>query len=1348
MSYTPPNGGVLGLAFGGSDTSAPGASVNLEFDGSFVSVGRVRTVGGMQADRIPAPGVVLVSRPLRAWGVDLAAVSAPVIERVALRAQPVGIEAGSAGQPEYVRWRRFLTPAAIGPSASPIAVERVRLPGGYNAPPGGGLFLNWFASPYSAPPGSTVQLEFGAVGYGYVWPSMGDLARFGVHMMVQPSGILPAGLAALSMGLPGVQNGINTLRPGGISGQAFGAISLVKRATALLHAGGDALSVGDAKIWNLRQHLAPSWPVWELDGKPFVGGGVKTVGVAGTASLLFGSASVVNTTGEQTVTPEGIAPPGLPLPLLSPRALFAAGIGSPGFGNVVVQRHPATQGLDAATYGVPEIGPWHRPLLPEGLDTHLPGYPVVADLARRVYSRSVLEAGLFGDVQIANRSKRIDVSGLSDAAVGDWATLESNRRAVTAAGWGSERMGDDEIANKTPSIAPAGIESLMGPSADVGYAIRGVLPSGVDLLALGVPAMSKTPSVQPLGFASDLGEPTVWPAVRTVGALGADLAKDGLPEIGFRFRHLPIQGFAADLHGDLWVEHGTRQYELLGFSSTAYGALTVGYLTRIIAPGGISEDPPYTHRVGGLRFLSPDGFDAARFGERIIPEQQAAYPLGFAGESGWPEVELWRRPVGPIGFLATGNEPADRMGKPRAWNLRQYVQQDYDSGSGLVPPEGARWTLIENRNRVMRTSGQVMSKVAVPQIDNNARTLLPIGVDARDPSPFYKAGMVAYRIRYLPTEGLDAPYIPGWTAVHNAARLLAPAGFNAQRLGAGVIENIRRNFPGIGNFETAEWGLPMVADRVRWLSFEGRFTIDAPPIPLPETKLHSRYINPTGVDTARMGWASLEIHWTLITPRWTMQNLYGLPSVKNLTPEIPMNGWAFDEYGDTHIRLQWRPVFAIGDQVQMMGRPEIAYRDRLVFLAGFSSQAIGSKLKVQRLGSVPYVLQYIELDIPAEEGKPKIEGYGIEPPEDDVTKTQFGKLVINQQVIYPRQDKTSTLFGMARVTANTIRVEPGYFDLLVSDETRVELRVRTVHAPKEDEFIEPEDLPSPRISPWTIWAMTEAPEQAKRNYQKPATFLHPVDGFIRDPGAIFGDTTVMLKNRPIRVPGGDELSLIWSLTRYGVASVSLWKQRIEPRGINSFRTGWHSLPGPRTLEQFDSEDELQVGRCQVGFLEPDGPRSVLPQGKGMQQMGEAQIELFNRTLPVLGFMANRMGQSLLADSPYMWQGLRVGPRMPTIPDGFNAELIGDGTWISYRVRELLGDGYDAFTCDYDLLAFDERMRVMRGAAGAGGGGLPQQTRTLAPGGFESFATNASDLRLSAHYIHPDGYADQYRKGAF
>ena len=141
------------------------------------------------------------------------------------------------------------------------------------------------------------------------------------------------------------------------------------------------------------------------------------------------------------------------------------------------------------------------------------------------------------------------------------------------------------------------------------------------------------------------------------------------------------------------------------------------------------------------------------------------------------------------------------------------------------------------------------------------------------------------------------------------------------------------------------------------------------------------------------------------------------------------------------------------------------------------------------------------------------------------------------------------------------------------------------------------------------------------------------------------------------------------------------------------------------------------------------------------RIGDARVELFNRTLNLSGFDSLAMGATSGSDAPYAWQSLHVGEPMPTLPDGRDMSVFGD-TWVSSRVRGIEPEGADFFVCDYDFLDFSKRMRVTRAA-------IPKPpTQTAGAKGFCAFLSSAGNARPGAAYIRPDGNADMFRKGAF
>lgn len=1337
MPYVPPSGELLELAFAGEYQSPPGASVNLELDASTDADVRQATVAS-SGSRVGTPSL-LITPIARAAGVDTSRIGRVSVGTDTPRIAPPGIDSTIvAGTPEYVRWRQFIEPPSLPRTIWPLGTLRARLSGGYNPPPSESLILNWFGEPYSPPPATSVQLEFGALGYGYVWPAMGDVSEYGTPAVSFPVGLRPSGIAPPPLGLASVQTSTNELRASGLYATLFGMPHLQLTGVAVSPSGIVPGAAGTPSIWNLLQFLRPAAFSDGEYGTAFVQGGVKHVTPNGYSATVFGLAVVINTTADQFVTGAGrIAPPGVAGPDVSPRSLFPFGIHGSAYGTPLVQRTPSPYGFDTMVFGQPSIEYWTKWLRPSGIEPGEPGYPRVFDPTQKVFPSSVLRSTVFGDVTIINQKRYIRVPGEDYFQGSDWAQVESNRRYITATGLLATGFGDTNIRNRWPTVAPFGFDAMRPPSdteTGIGYSVRYLRPSGIYRTAYGRPTLTKTPEIAPEGFAGELGTPTVWYKIRRIEANGHDLSRIDEPTIWFRYRHVAAPGFASDSYGATKLEHSTRRLETRGSAFMVLGSPSIQALNRTISPAGIFEDFATGHMVGTDRWLRPVGYDAARFGTRIIPEIQNLYPQGFTGLYGLPTIWNETLLVKPAGFLTVGMQPADRWGLSRVFNSDQYITMYFDPDSHLNPPAWPQWTSIENRNRVMRTTGSDMARLGLPQIDNNARQMLPAGILPPDPPAHYQAGLVAYRIRHAQLEGIEPPYLSTWAVVYNDAFVLRPSGFVATQFGTAVAENTRRYFPYIGGFDTSAYGYPMVADRVRRIEFESRYTIAPPPIPLPEAKLYTRYVTHQGSDMFGQGWASLSIHRTIITPRWTHQDFFGWPETRNLTPELRTRGRNTEEFGEAFIRLEWRPVGPTGTSMQLFGQPQIADRDRTITVHGWRSGAVGDKLRVIRLGAPPYSEQTISLRGEVSNGE-ELDGQGISPPGGAQINVQVPTPVINQQVVYVQQDLVSTLFGDARITANSIRVEPGYWEMMIGTHI-VSLKRRTISIGpfQNDQVFDPSPA---RINPQTIWAVREAPRQAIENHI--GRQLHYVDEGPTASGWIkgMGRPSVALYHRFIR-PSGINPNANNGLV--GRPRLENRRHYIRPEGVSTSRFGWHVIPGPQDVVQFDSSNMQLFGRAVVARGPYLGPQDIKPPGLNSALWGANEIQLLNRPIYPQGYMATLMGTRLSNDRPYMWQGLRVGPHVPLVIGGFETERLGE-PWASFRVRELATEGFDAFLSEYQLEMFGHRMRVRRIDP-------TRPFQQVEAVGLDHSAVGVPNVLPGVHFIRPDGNADQYRKGVF
>jgi hypothetical protein len=1283
MTYTPPQSTSIELNYGGSRTHTPPASDGILFDWN---------PPGWPDNTIGTVGI----RPASAW------LPAP-----------------------WVRKQQFVAPESF--ASSNFSSPRVR-------------FLRildpyvFDATAYQVPAADSVRFIFGAGGEegealvpGIPPP---DIGVPGVSMTLYVDGA-GAIVAPPFFSSHRASNWDRYASPGGISGFRSGTPSFRNWNKDVFHEGfrlweKEWKRFGTGYIWNLLQKRPARGFEASLYGEPFVLGGVKYLSIAGQSMLGVGQPKVVNTTADQSVTVKGVQWPGSGKPNVSPRMIYPPSIYGTASVGPIVQFPPRPPGWDSARMGDPTVEYWVTYAYAEGIETgEIIGNPKVFDPRQFIYPRTILGTGIFGDVTAFNLSVFTYPEGIDSFEGSDWAEVRSNKRSIEAVGIVGPAASETSIRNKTPSVIPGGIDALRPGTQFVDFRIRYIYGRGTDHLTSGRATVTQPPSIAPNGIAGAIGDQTVWYRVRTMFASGKTADLHGTPSIWFRYRYIEHEGNDHSRYSKPLIEHGRRYLLALGSQLDRHGRPMLSNADRHIEPKSIFTEFATGHMVGGTRYLLSIGFDAARFGTRVIPPITTVYPLGFTGLYGQALAYNSLQTVLP-GSVKWAQQ-ADRWGKGSIWNLRQYITMYFDPDSQLNPPRWPQWTAIENRTKNLRTTGQNAARIGDQQVFNAARPILPEGIDGLT---INESSMVAMRYRPLRIEGMEAPYISSWSVVTNDAAVIRPGGFDDYASDKHLIENTRRYYNWIGGYDAAVLGYPMVADRIRELSIEKRYSIDAPRIEPQHVKLYTRYVDGIGYDSSGIGLASLTIRFNRITPRWTLRNDYGYPRVHNVTPELGTRGRASDEFGDTHVRLEWRPINMDGAVTALFGRASIADRDRTIPITGIRALSFGDKLTVIRTGAPPYSLQYIYLSGPENDDGTFQDGYGIKPPID-ASKRQVPKPVINQQVLYVSQIRPATRFGDALVESNSIRVEPGYNELNIG-EPYVGLKVRELMVGpfSSSGVFEPSRA---RVSPHTVYAVMEAPNQAKSNH--PAADLHYVNGYRRKPGEVFGRAVLSLRHRTLTV------RYSYNQAFYGRPYIQLGTNYILPDGFNSLRNGFHEIPGTRELVQFDPSDTAIVSKPEVWHYVPPGPREVKPKALLATGFSKCLIEHFHRQIFPKGSVVTRMGTRKSGDRPYMWQGLRVGPLMPTIPEGMDQSSVPE-PWVSRRVRDIVMEGFNAFISEYQLEAFDQRMRVRNAYMPA-----PKEQEVDATG-FAVDQAGTPDIKRAVHYIRPDGNAHQYRKGAF
>lgn len=1122
-------------------------------------------------------------------------------------------------------------------------------------------------------------------------------------------------------------------KPSGFNVNGFGSLSIKNRNQDIKVSSSVFSAYGRPTIYNLRQYVRFGGMYTAVFGTAYMQGGVKFVNSYGLNALAFPTPKVVNTRADQYVDlrspSRGIAPPTIDRPNVSPQILYPFGILPGPFGTAWVQRNPSPKGFTTDSYGNAWISHSPRYLTPFKVEAFLSGYAKVFDPKQRIYHEGSphIPGGIFGDIAIKNTRRIVNVPGSDQSLYGDWSEIRSNLSTAGVQSFDANIFGTTEIRNKTPSVIPGAWDSATFGNTFISDRIRRINARGIDWpesQRFGKHVITKPPEIKLAGFnAMRFGEPWVSNKTREIPPPGMNTLRFSEPLVWFRYRHLSATGIGIPGFAQPKVEHGLRFILGRGDSHLRFGSPTVWFKVRKLIPSSIYREFESKHLIGGTQHIRHSGFVATQFGERIVPENHAVYPLGFNGQafSEKNQIELHTRWVRATGFLTFGTQTSDRYGTARAWNKRQYIQHNYDSGDGLNPGGFGQWNAIANRNREMKVSGFDAARFGYHQIDNNARPLLPLSFM---PGVFGTA-MIADRIRRLRLEGMEAPYMSAWGRVHNAAFVIAPISGKHDQYGHPTVVNTRREYRWVGAFESMLFGQAMVAFRIRKLSIESRYGINPIYMPLPKVELRTRYIEPIGIDRDAYGGPSLYIKWNILTTRWTHRELFGDAFVKNLTPELKQRGANSEEFGKPSSRLQWDkyPVEGFGNEI--FGRQLIAFRDRSMMVSGFNAFNFG-RVTVTKTGAPPYSLQTITLDWDGEDARPEdFEGQGIGVPRGQVSNPSLKTNVIFASGF------VATSFGSHHAQSNGILVEPGIQQFAIGNHS-VGLKNRTVAVAA----IPPNtEVGRPRLNPHTIYAVMESSEQARRNHPDVAP-LHYVnsDRGTRHPGEVFGWTTITLRHRTVGMFGINQSTV-------ERPTVALKRRYIQPNGIQSFRMGWHFLSdgSPRELQQFDSSNNALYGRPTV--TSPYfGPRYIRPGGFNAVAFGNNWIEHFHRTVKANGFNSLAMGARRSGDTPYKPQGLWIGPQMPTIPKGFASELFGT-TWISNKVRDISADGFDSLSNDWDISNFGQRLKVTKVKRP-----VIIEQKEVTPLPFSHTAYGVPNIRLKVHYIRPDGNSDQYRKG--
>lgn len=1147
----------------------------------------------------------------------------------------------------------------------------------------------------------------------YVYPkTFVDGAVSAPNISLDKQYALGVGIDSLNFGASSVKSGREFLEPVGWQSSSVSAgVSVINRNQRITTQGFDTSDLSKPLIYNLTQYRSLTGFDTSRYGNAYLLGGVKYLTPNGINSNAIGNPDLVNTTADQTAKPTGINSLAISAPIVSPRIVYAVGVATPPLGMPDV-RDPAVKpiGEQHTTYGKPTIWFYTRPLAPTGVLSFEPGYLKIADPTQFVLAPSLIESAIFGDTGIKNKSTKVSVTSINDSSFSDYATLTNSNRSYAPKGIDSLSMGAALIFNKTPSIFFDSITPYDVGMPAIGHAIRYVQPTGFDHLLFGRPVLTKTPELLPRGHQSSVvGQAWISHKNRDIelSQKGIDSFRAGTQTIWYGQRPIKTSSWLDSKYGQPVLTHEVREVIAQGFRRDAYGTAWVSQGSRFLEPAGIYKDFPSNHMVGGTQEIKPAGYEATLWGERIIPIGQSIQPLGFGGVFGNATIDLYTRYLQPVGYISVGQQPSDRWGGAVVYNKLQYIVQEYDVNSGLVPPKWSDYLLVANRNIQMNVTGFASQRFGYSQIDNNAAPLLP---EAITPPPI-TIGMVSHGIRSVAPEAIEAPPILDWNVINNDARVIAPLGHAHTQWGndSSVI-NTRREYRNVGRIESLEMGATTIGHRIRTIDIELRYSIEPPQINLPTIDLYTRYVSFNGYETVKYGLPSLSIHFNIIGPSWAHRDKFGESVVRNVTPELQVGAFDSQEFGNTGIRTQWRHVFAQGDTATLFGSASIRDKKQTITTPGWQDGGSSQNHTVIKTGAPPYTPQNIWLQ---NESDPSKNGFGIEPSS---APSQPG---LNQNVIY-HQGHNSQKFGEAIVYSNNLYIEIGISIKNIEVGPSVKNKNRFVDVKGIDNtIVVSKEL---GVTPF---------------YIRPRSFNQPYDDWSFDRNSKFGSAVVTNQHRSI-YPQGHASSIVGN-----GGSVTLQTRYIEPPTIRSFSMGFPAIPfTPKTIDMtehgFNSERHGDLKAARPPYT---GPQTIGATGFNGFNSGNQRIELLNRQLLAAGRESLRMGVSVSNDTPYMWQGLRVGEFISMIIGAGDTSAFGEAQ-IGLRVREIPVDGFVAFRSEYEPIRFKDRMKVQ--------GTITDNvlTQGVTAVGIESQVIGSSGVKLGQQFIRPDGNSDQFRKGGY
>lgn len=261
----------------------------------------------------------------------------------------------------------------------------------------------------------------------------------------------PAGTCDASFLPPGDQR---TMALTGWDSSAYGQPTVITSSRAVSVSG---IAPGAAGTPSLRwtRFIRPSGLIGDI-GTPAVRNQRQFLVPSGLAAGAFGSHRVYDPFAPQRVTVAGFTSAAFGALSVSPRFVYAVGIGPLNVGTPGVTRNPSPLGWDSSVFGDADVSYRTKILQPAGIAAGPVGQPDVTDLHQDVYVSSIVQEALFGDAAVKNRLSFVRPEGFEEFVSNSYTLVENFNREIKPFG-----VAPKPVASPLPADDP--LEILPSP---------------------------------------------------------------------------------------------------------------------------------------------------------------------------------------------------------------------------------------------------------------------------------------------------------------------------------------------------------------------------------------------------------------------------------------------------------------------------------------------------------------------------------------------------------------------------------------------------------------------------------------------------------------------------------------------------------------------------------------------------------------------------------------------------------------------------------------------------------------------------------------------------------------------